>query len=191
MTEVAQSNGSLLQKVEQLGHAVALVALAALTSPVSQHVLTPVFGSLPSSINHKISLPFSFLLGFILHGFSSESIRRQYIQLVPVLSILIIGIGDVALLCSEQLGLIAGPIVAGLISCHIIVVSAAFAAASSMSKIRLGNWSNGLAASLANASIALLPFVLLEQFFSDQVPQVLAGSSILVPVYFQVIIGRL
>lgn len=182
---------SLQHRVEQLGHALALIVLAALSSPISQHVLAPVYGSLPSSINHQIALPFSFLLAFILHGiFITDLPRRQkWIQHLPLIAVLVPTIENIALAYSEQLGIMLGPVFGGLVSCHAIVISAAFAAADSLEKIKLGSWSSGTAASLANASIALLPFIFLERFAAAQLRAVLAGSTILAPAELQLIVA--
>lgn len=190
MSQQAQ-NRSLQRRVEQLGHSLALTALAALSSPISQHVLAPVYGSLPSSVNHHIALPLTFLTAFVVHGFiiTDELKRRKCIRYIPIVAVLVPLLENVALSYSDQLGLVTGPVLAGIVSCHIVVLTAAFAAADSLESVRLGNWSSSLSASLANASIALLPFMLLERFFSDQLDDVLAGSTILAPADLQLIVA--
>lgn len=169
----SRKNPYLVLGIVKLGAVPAfLLALAALASPVSQATLAPVFGSIPSSVNHKEALIATYLLGYLLQTQLRGRIPRHsglaflcvWIYWVPFLHLHLFRF-------SELLGIVGGPALLGFTSCHMIVIPAVYDAAERFEKLTLRLGYAGRAGSILAAAAGLLYFTLLERFFARWLPE--------------------
>ncbi|QIW95673.1 hypothetical protein AMS68_001191 [Peltaster fructicola] len=179
----------LQQLSEDGGLALGLIALAAISSPISQLTLQPVYGAIPSGINHKVAIAVTLLLGFVLHAGLKKAGRGSIRTWLPLIAAVVPIAEYFAILLSAQLGIVRGPVLAGLISCHAIIMPSAYAAAEIMDTLGIGELFSTIPPALINASIALLPFTLLERFFAFQLPEIISHSTLLIPVNLQLIVS--
>ncbi|KAK4561312.1 hypothetical protein LTR86_004629 [Recurvomyces mirabilis] len=107
-----------------------LLTLAALTSPVSQATLSPVYGSIPSSINHTEAITATLLLGFIARHLWRDWIGDVSIQPYLTLWAFWVPFAEMFLFkYSDSWGPILGAIITGLIGCHVLLVGTGYAVA--------------------------------------------------------------
>lgn len=166
-----------------------MIALAALTSPTSQLTLSPVYGAIPASIHHKVALNVTLLLGFLLQagiGHRGQGSMRTWL---PLIAAIVPAAEYLVLLFSEQLGIVGGPMLAGLVSCHAIVICSAYAAAEVLDNLKLCEAFSTIPSPFIHASIALLPFTILERFFATQLSEIITHSKLLTPADLQLIIS--
>ena len=115
--------------VELIARPLGFLTLAAFSSPISQATLAPVFGAIPSAVNHQeavIATPLlAFLLRLLYKRFPPDSVA-QYLAVwtfwIPVLQVYLFRF-------SAALGPQAGPGLIGFLSCHTIIIPAVYAAA--------------------------------------------------------------
>lgn len=126
----------------KMGHilrAIAYICLAALASPISQATLAPSFGAIPSSHKHAGMILVTFTFGCFLALLPSASprwtkfmsrLRFAWVCYFPIMQQFILPYNG-------SLGPVGGPIVNGLVSCHVVLITSAFGAASELIHISL------------------------------------------------------
>ena len=131
-----------------------LLALAALTSQVSQLTMAPVFGSIPSAVNHQTAILVTTLLGWGCGtGWrpSWSGKVRYYLAawaaFIPLLQWMLFRF-------SGPLGPVRGPILIGFLSCHTIIIPSTYAASLLVDDLDLRS---SAGASLSSAMEALIP----------------------------------
>lgn len=181
---------------ELVSKGVALLALAALSSPVSQASLAPLYGAIPSSVNHATALKASASLGLVLHHLldgqwtSTHSLRAaQYAAtLAPLLWTLLKRY-------SGHLGPVVGPAITDFLTCHCVVAPSVFTAAQNLSQLsflrqRTQGYNSRLVVNLAAALAIFVLFTALERGFEQLVPRVMGYSpSLLAPIAIQTYIS--
>ena len=177
-----------LQLFRQIGTAAILITLAAITSPVSRLSLAPVYGSIPSSINHLPAITATFLTGFAVRYFWTREgpTPTRYLPLyaacVPLLQYVLFQF-------SEGLGLVWGPVVTGFLSCHIVTSVTAYAAAASMEgfsrRAKLGRE----AVFLINGILAYALFFFLEKQIARRLPMIMMAWPHFNPLNMQAAIA--
>ena len=104
--------GPLQQEVLQVClKAAELLALAALSSPISQLSLSPVYGSIPPTAYHFWTTAVAIFLAWAVKGRLSGDIRKAVVESLPVLAFLIPTIQFVLFKYSGQLGPVYGPLI--------------------------------------------------------------------------------
>ena len=93
-----------------------LLALAAISSPVSQLSLSPVYGSIPPSAYHFWTTAVAIILAWIANQRLSDHMRRATVNFLPVMAFLISTIQYALFKYSRQLGPVYGPLVAELLT---------------------------------------------------------------------------
>lgn len=177
-----------LQLLRQLGTAGALIALAALTSPVSQLSQAPVFGSLPSSIPHRQALAGSYLLGLLVRGLwkpkgpSPTRYIPLYAACVPLLQYVLFQY-------SESLGLAIGPVTTGFLSCNFVVAMAAYAVAAYLEGVSMGTKLGADAAFVINGVMSFALCYFLERQFARRLPDSMMTWPHFNPLNLQVAIA--
>ena len=123
-----------------------LLTLAALVSPVSQATLAPVYGSIPSSVNHVETMTATILLGFIARhlwaGWIPDFDVRPYLA---VWALWMPAIEAYLFKFSGKWGPVAGPIITGFVSCHTLLIPSAYAAAQALESLELQELLGGIA----------------------------------------------
>ncbi|KAI5357119.1 putative S-adenosyl-L-methionine-dependent methyltransferase [Septoria linicola] len=115
---------------------VALLSLAAAASPISQLTMAPVYGSIPSAVNHATMCSVSLLFGFELRTLAGELKRLRILEALTVWAFSIPVLQVLLLPFSGSLGPVVGPILNGFLSCHTILLLTGFVLADFASRYR-------------------------------------------------------
>lgn len=119
-----RENKSTPQILWPLSKAIGLLILAGVYSPISQLTLSPVYGSIPSSLYHNHLTTFTFLLALIVKSRTRDPLRQLWSNLLPVLASFIPIAQFYLFQFSRQLGPIHGPVVTELLTyCPLVLVS--------------------------------------------------------------------
>jgi hypothetical protein len=162
-----------------------LIFLAAITSRVSQLSLAPVYGSIPSSVNHQAAIGAVALIGW-----SSQWTFRHNnapdLQSLPLWAVCAPILTCISFQFSDSLGLTWGPIVGGLLSCYSIILPMMYAAAASHEG---SSGSSGPLVHLLSGIPSLGLFMILDWAMADTVNTFVATWSFLNPFNAQLIAG--
>ncbi|KAK5113008.1 hypothetical protein LTR85_011030 [Meristemomyces frigidus] len=176
-----------------LGVALPLLALAAIASPVSQATLAPVYGSIPSSVNHAEAITATMLIGYLwrallksTHNWSILPYLALWALWTPLMQVYLFRY-------SSRLGPVGGPIISGFLSCHTIVIPSAYAAAQALEAFDLQE-------KLGTVGGVALPALALDLLYFRPLEYVMAHyalpwantyfhSEFITPVKLQLIIG--
>jgi hypothetical protein len=162
-----------------------LIFLAAITSRLSQLSLAPVYGSIPSSVNHQAAIGAVALIGW-----SSQSTFRHNnapdLQKLPLWAVCAPILTCISFQFSDSLGLTWGPIVGGLLSCYSIILPIMYAAAASHEG---SSGSSGPLVHLLSGIPSLGLFMILDWVMADTVNTFVATWSFLNPFNAQLIAG--
>lgn len=122
---VAATTDSTRRDIANSGlKAAGLLILAAAYSPISQLTLSPVYGSIPSSIQHQRLTVLTILLAGALMSRTRAPIRWHLIRFLPVLAFSIPTIQFFLFRYSSQLGPIYGPLITEMMTyCPLVFLS--------------------------------------------------------------------
>ncbi|UJO17481.1 hypothetical protein CLAFUW4_06133 [Fulvia fulva] len=143
---------------------VLLLATAAI-SPISQLTLAPVYGAIPSSVNHKTMMLLSYAFGFMVKIINVRIAERQ-LPYLAALAAWIPVIQSWILPLSGQLGPVGGPVLTGSLSCHLLLIPSAYAIAEMCEEFKPHKYMPRAAALVVIAGVLAFPLYLLEQMFS-------------------------
>ncbi|KAF2215121.1 hypothetical protein CERZMDRAFT_35526 [Cercospora zeae-maydis SCOH1-5] len=139
---------------------VALLSLAAAASPISQMTMAPVYGSIPSAVNHATMCSISLLFGFTVRTFTGQLKNFRPLEWVSIWTFAIPVIQTLVLPYSGRLGPVAGPIINGFLSCHTVLLPTGFVLAEFVSRYK----QTAMLASRVGATAAYLIIGLLLAF---------------------------
>ena len=105
-----ESTQTLTGPNQSLLKAISLLVLAGAYSPISQLTLSPVYGSIPSSLYHHYLTGFSFLLAWLLKSRLRGAIRSHWINFLPVLASAVPMLQFYLFRFSRQFGPVYGPL---------------------------------------------------------------------------------
>lgn len=110
--------------------AAALLILAATWSPLSQLNMSPVYGSVPSSIHHRKITVVAVLLAWFLEPRVSNYLLQRLLSFLPVLAFCTPAVQLYLFRYSSHLGALYGPVLTELLTyCPIVFISTLGAAA--------------------------------------------------------------
>ncbi|GAB7362787.1 hypothetical protein MBLNU230_g3091t1 [Neophaeotheca triangularis] len=194
-----QTPSSPLRKLRDWTITPGCLALAALISPVSQAALAPVYGAIPSSVNHKESISLSILLGFALQWTLKNRLPRfprgLLIRILPIVAAWTLPLEMTLFRYSDLLGPTYGPRLTSLASCQSVILLSAYAAAESVDNLGLYpatntyNWGKFL-----SQALSLAFFTALERHLTTLLPTWWASSGglpFLEPTNLQLLIAAL
>lgn len=167
----------------------ALLTLAALASPTSQATLSPVFGSIPSAINHSEALAATPLLGFVLRWQSKQLSKETVLSHLAVWAFWVPVISAYLFRYSASMGIVYGPALIGFLSCHAIIISAAYAAAEGLEALHLEEKLGPSAAPLVLALVGDFHLISFERFFRTLLPGLQTVTGVFTPVKAQALIA--
>lgn len=101
-----------------------LVLLAALSAPLSQLNLSPVYGAIPAGVYHRYGLIASFLVAFGIRGYLPKGTARW----IATFSFWIPTIQFVLFQLSSSLGNPFGPVVTELLTCYPLIITSIYTA---------------------------------------------------------------
>ena len=183
--------------LEILAIPAALLTIAALASPSSQATLSPVFGSIPSSINHSQAIAATPLLGFLWRWSSKQlpsgsALRLSSSSVLAFLAVWAFWIPVISAYLfrySTILGIAGGPALIGFLSCHGIIIPAAYAAAEALEELHLEEKVGSYAAPLLLALLGDFHIVAFERFFRTLLPGLQTLTGVFTPVKTQALIA--
>lgn len=126
------------QQVPVILHASALLSLAAISSTVSQLSLSPVYGSIPSSIWHSQLCMTALFLGWSGSLFLQRHLPRSPLHYLPILAIYIPFIQYFLFPFSSTLGATWGPLVTESLTFFPLLLLSSASAALVLEKLDLG-----------------------------------------------------
>lgn len=165
-----------------------LIVLAAVTSRVSQLSLAPVYGSIPSSVNHQAAIAATALIGWTTQWYLRPQ-GTAYLQFLPLWAVCAPVLTCISFQFSDSLGLIWGPVVGGLLSCHSVILPMIYAAAASYDGSNPAEQASGPLSHLFGGIPSLSMFLAIDWFLPDTVAKFIARWSFLNPFNAQLIIG--
>ncbi|KJY01882.1 spermine/spermidine synthase like protein [Zymoseptoria brevis] len=146
--------------------AAAILFLAAATSPLSQLTLAPVYGSIPASINHTTMITVSILTGIFLRFFYKTKSSHSLGKLVATWMSCMPVVRNANSRYSGELGIVRGPIVNGLITCHSILIPSGYVLAELWENLSARTVLDRPSGYLAGAVVITVCFRVLETFLS-------------------------
>lgn len=165
-----------------------LIFLAAVTSRVSQLSLAPVYGSIPSSVNHQAAIAATALIGWTTQWYWRPQ-NSSILQYLPLWAVCAPVFTCLSFQSSDSLGLVWGPVVGGLLSCHSIILPTIYAAAASHDGPNTEATSSGPLAHLFSGLPSLGLFMLLDWALPETVNTFIATWSFLNPFNAHLIAG--
>ena len=162
-----------------------LIFLAAITSRVSQLSLAPVYGSIPSSVNHQAIIGATALIGWSSQ-WTFRHMNAPDLQPLPLWAVCAPILACLSFQFSGSLGLVWGPIVGGLLSCYSLILPMMYAAAASHEG-RGG--SSGPLVHLLSGLPSIGLFMILDWVLDDTVNTFIATWSFLNPFNAHLIAG--
>ncbi|TKA25356.1 hypothetical protein B0A50_06260 [Salinomyces thailandicus] len=168
----------------------AILTLAALYSPISQQTLAPVYGGIPSSINHKEAVLATFLIGYLwrallqkVHTWSILPYLALWICWMPALQMWLFRY-------SESLGPVFGPILTGLLSCHLVIMPTGYAVAQALEDLDLqGQMGDVGGVAIPALLLDLYLYAMGSTMASSVLPRLSTMSEHFTPVKLQLMIG--
>lgn len=149
-----------------------LLILAAVSSPVSQLALSPVYGSIPSSIYHQTLTVVTVLLAWALKSRIRPSILWHLLSLLPVLAFSIPTIQFFLFRYSSQLGAIYGPLLTEFLTYSPLVFTSVLGSAELFDAVDLSRYGE----QVMNAVPAVASYAILS--FSNQFSVSYIGANI-------------
>lgn len=116
--------------------AVIILLLAAAYSPISRLVLSPVYGSIPSSIYHRPVLIAAIISGFILNHFKGDTGQNDA-NILPLLAFWIPTIQYILIKQSSWLGNPTGPLVTEIVTYYPLALLSVSASATFLQALNL------------------------------------------------------
>ena len=175
--------------IEILTLPAALLTLAALTSPTSQATLAPVFGSIPSSLNHAQAIAATPLIGFLWRFQFKRLPPGSALSYLAVWAFWIPIVSSFLFRYSEALGIVYGPMLIGFLSCHTIIIGTSYAAAEALEELHLDARLGAFTAPLLLAMVSVFHLTAFEKFFSTLLPGLQTVTGIFTPVKTQALIA--
>jgi hypothetical protein len=165
-----------------------LIVLAAVTSRVSQLSLAPVYGGIPSSVNHQAAIAATALVGWTMQWYWRPQ-KPAFLQYLPLWTVCAPVLTCLSFQFSDRLGLTWGPIVGGFLNCHSMILPMIYAAAASFDGPNFTETASGPLAHLFGGLPSLSLFMALDWFLPDTIAKFMATWSFLNPFNAQLIIG--
>ncbi|KAK3722950.1 hypothetical protein LTR37_002095 [Vermiconidia calcicola] len=172
--------------IEGVSLPLGLLTLAAASSPISQATLAPVFGAIPSAVNHQKAVIATCLLGILLRPVLPKPRRGLVAQYLAVWAFWIPVIQMYLFKFSGALGPVAGPALIGFLSCHTIIIAATYAASEALEDIREARFS-GLYSGTVRSAAVCLHLVAFERQLQSIWPALSLLSSVFTPVKMQLL----
>ena len=175
--------------MERIARPLAFLTLAALSSPVSQATLAPVFGAIPSSVNHKEAVIATPLLAFLLRS-QFKKLPKDFVAQCLAAWVFWIPIVEIYLFrFSDSLGPQAGPAIIGFLSCHTVIIPAVYAAAEAIDAFELNQRMNPYLAAILPVIIGTWHLVSFEHWFQTAIPHLATLSGVFTPVKLQILMA--
>jgi hypothetical protein len=184
-----RQNVSMKTVVEKVSTPMGLLTLGAISSPVSQATLAPVFGSITSAVHHQQAVVATTLLGYLLWYIAPRGGPGSVSQYLAAWAFWIPVVQMYLFNYSGTLGPVAGPAIIGFLSCHTIIIPAAYAAAEASSFLNLSRRFGRYWAPLIVTGFGVLHMVSFERQFQSMLPGLMVLSQSFTPIKLQLLVA--
>lgn len=170
--------------------AVGLLILAAAYSPISQLTLSPVYGAIPSSIQHQRLTVVTVLLAVALMSRARTPILKPLIRFLPVLAFSIPTIQFFLFRYSNQLGPNYGPLITEIVTYCPLVLMSVLGFAELFDAIELSFYGE----QVINAGVATLSYAILRvmnDLFISYIGRKIGSGLVFTRVGMQVTVSTL
>lgn len=174
--------------LRDMATATILIVMAAVTSRISQLSLAPVYGSIPSSVNHQAAIAASALIGWTTQWYWRPR-DGQLLNYLPLWAVCAPVLTCLSFQFSDSLGLVWGPIVGGFLSCHSLVIPMMYASAMYNDGPNVPQTSSGPFAHLFSGVPSIGLFLVLDWTLSGIVTKFITTWSLLNPFNAHLIIS--
>lgn len=161
-----------------------LVTLSALYAPLSQLILAPVFGSIPSAVYHRYGLIVAGMLSFAIRGYVPElldTLFASFVFWIPVLHFLLFQF-------SSMLGNPTGPLIIECLTLYPLITMSIYLASKNLDALDLSFVNE----SLAEAGPSMLNyflFTLFERMFRLVLPTWMGMNKLFTRVGLQMLVA--
>jgi len=161
-----------------------LVLLAATYAPLSQLILSPVYGSIPAAIYHKYGMLASVMLSFAIKDYVPLSIEKYFgpfVFWIPVLHFVLFRYSSV-------LGSPTGPLVTDCLTTYPLITLSMHLAAKQFEKLDLRFLNRGVAEA-GPSMINYLMFTIFERLLKGMLPTWMGVNVLFSRVGFQMLLA--
>lgn len=161
-----------------------LVLLAAMYSPLSQLILSPVYGSIPSAVYHKYGLIVSVMLSFVIKDYIPSAIEKSFgpfVFWIPVIQFALFSF-------SSTLGNPAGPLITECLTTYPLVTLAIALACKQLESLDL-RFLNDNVAEAGPSMVNYFLFTILQRIFDGVLPTWMGTNKLFTRVGLQTLIG--
>lgn len=159
-----------------------VVMLAAMYSPLSQLILAPVYGSIPSAVYHRYGVIASAMLTFLIRDYvplKVEQFFAVFVFWIPVLHLMLFPL-------SSSFGNPAGPLITECLTLYPLVTLSIHIANKSLHQLDLSFMGEGIA-DVAPSMYNYLLFTVLQRLFRELLPTWMGMNQLFTRVGLQII----
>jgi hypothetical protein len=167
-----------------------MIALAAVSSTVSQLNLSPVYGSLPSGLYHQHGVAIATLTGWLAKNRIKPLASGNFRYLIPVLAFCIPTIQFFLFRQSTKLGAVKGPLITEGLTLYPVVFLSTAAAAFLLENVALPGY-NRIVKEHGGFVVAFILSASLRQLSNLVIPQYMGASILFTRIGLQFFISTL
>lgn len=159
-----------------------LVLLASMYAPLSQLVLAPVYGSIPSGVYHKYGVVISAMLSFLVKDYRSDKIEQffpAFVFWIPTLHLVLFP-------CSSAFGNPAGPLITECFTTYPLIMLSLHLANKSLNRLNL-SFMNDSIAEVAPTMYNYLVFTIMQRIFTGILPLWMGMNKLFTRIGLQMI----
>lgn len=159
-----------------------MILLAAMYTPLSQLILAPVYGSIPSAVYHKYGVIGSAMLSFLIKDYVPVKVEQffaAYVFWIPVLHLMLFPL-------SSDLGNPAGPLITECLTTYPLVTLSIHLANKSLHQLNLNFLGEGIA-DVAPSMYNYLLFTVMQRLFRGILPTWMGMNKLFTRVGLQMV----
>lgn len=181
---------SFSKDLKAVALAALILALAALSSTISQLSLSPVYGFVPTAIYHRLGFMLSALCGWVAGNRFGTLFSPKLRYMIPVLAFCIPTIQRLLVHQSSKLGPMRGPLVTETLTYYPLIALSTYAAANLFKTVNLLR----LSRTMKEQAAFLVSYLLLsgaERWSSTTIPQYIGSNIVFTRLGLQITIAAI
>ncbi|KAL9086064.1 MAG: hypothetical protein Q9165_007276 [Trypethelium subeluteriae] len=178
VSSTVKNEGSILSLTKSFSWSIAILTLAAISSPVAQLNLSPVYGSIPAARFHREAMTATLAVSVVLPRTAIKPLTGNLSRVPTVLAALAPYVEWILFSYSSKLGLSYGPLCTEMLTFYPLLLFSLLAAMDAMDSLAKRSVSV-LAAPLAPTAISLATFYLFEIGVSSFLPPRMGSTDLL------------
>lgn len=159
-----------------------IVLLAAMYSPLSQLILAPVYGSIPSAVYHKYGVIISAMLSFFIADYVPAKVEQffaSFVFWIPILHLVLFSL-------SSSLGNPVGPLITESLTTYPLITLSMHLATKSLHELDLSFMGEGVA-DVVPPMFNYLIFTVMQRLFRDILPTWMGMNKLFTRIGLQMI----